>query len=568
MQLQHIELENLKPTNLNVRKKGAKDIRDLVPSIRSLGLIQPLLVRPNCEGFEIVAGQRRYYALQKLSSEAEIDPVPCIVMKEGDDARAIEASLAENIARLPMDEIDQYKAFAALIKQGKSVEEIAARFGISERLVTQRLAIANLIGPILTSYSKGDIHPSTIRILTMATKKQQKAWLALFNSEEEHAPEGYRLKCWLFGGADIPVEHALFDLEAYKGSIVSDLFGEERYFDDAATFWDLQNKAIGEAKDRYLSEGWADVIALEIGEYFRAYEHVDTAKEDGGKVYIVPSRNGGVTFYEGQLPRKEAKAKLKNGQDKERDVNSRPELTKAMQNYLDLYRHAAVRAELLGHQGVALRLVLAQMIAGSSLYEVHAEPQKASNEAISDSLAGKKAEMLFAEERQRVLALLGLDEKQDHLVYRKEDWDKSRNLHAIFGQLLKLDDASVSMILAYVAAETLPSGSALVEALGNHLSVDMAEVWRPDQTFLDLLRDKQTINAIVKDIAGKNAADAHITSTAKVQKQVIEACLNGSRKAAKKDWQPKYMAFPMSAYTKQGGISAIKEWKAVKKHYR
>ena len=177
MQLQHIDLTDLKTTTVNVRKKGGKDVADLVPSIRALGVIQPLLVRPNCEGYEIVAGQRRYHALLKLAGENEgqADPVPCIVMDKGDDAKAIEASLAENIARLPMDEIDQFKAFAALVKEGLDVEDVAARFGITERLVRQRLAIANIIPPILTAYRKGDIQGETLRILTMATKKQQQA---------------------------------------------------------------------------------------------------------------------------------------------------------------------------------------------------------------------------------------------------------------------------------------------------------------------------------------------------------------------------------------------------------
>lgn len=70
--------------------------------------------------------------------------------------------------------MDQYKAFAALVKAGQSVEDIASQFGVTERLVTQRLAIANLIGPILTAYRKGDIHPTTVRILTMASKRQQR----------------------------------------------------------------------------------------------------------------------------------------------------------------------------------------------------------------------------------------------------------------------------------------------------------------------------------------------------------------------------------------------------------
>lgn len=106
MKLDHIPLEQLKLSTINVRKKGGKEIADLLPSIRSLGILQPLLVRPNCEGFEIVAGQRRFHALTALAADGIAEPVPCAIMEDGDDAKAIEASLAENIARLPMDEID------------------------------------------------------------------------------------------------------------------------------------------------------------------------------------------------------------------------------------------------------------------------------------------------------------------------------------------------------------------------------------------------------------------------------------------------------------------------------
>src|SRR5262245_43019424 len=124
MKLDHLPLEQLKLSALNVRRKGGKDIADLIPLIRRQGVIQPLLVRPNCEGFEIVAGQRRYNALLALAEEGIREPVPCIIMEEGDEAAAVEASLAENIAHLPMDEIDQYKAFAALIAKGMIASDI------------------------------------------------------------------------------------------------------------------------------------------------------------------------------------------------------------------------------------------------------------------------------------------------------------------------------------------------------------------------------------------------------------------------------------------------------------
>ena len=114
-----------------------------------------------------------------------------------------------------MDEIDQFKAFSALIKKGNTIEEIASQFAISERLIKQRLAIAELISPIITAFRKDKINATTLRILTMATKKQQREWYDLFKTDENDAPQGHSLKRWLFGGADIDVADAIFDIDGY-----------------------------------------------------------------------------------------------------------------------------------------------------------------------------------------------------------------------------------------------------------------------------------------------------------------------------------------------------------------
>lgn len=569
MKLTHLTLDQLKIAPVNVRKHGAKDIDDLVPSIQSLGLIQPLLVRSNCEGFEIVAGQRRFHALTKIAQKAELDPVPCIIMDDEDDAKALEASLAENIARLPMDEADQYKAFAALEKKGNSVEDIAAQFGIMERMVKQRLALGNLFDPILNSYRKENISPDTLRSLTMASKKQQKDWWALHKSKTDHAPQGSALRDWLFGGADISVDAALFDLADYSGAVISDLFGDARYFDDAEAFWGLQNTAIANAKAAYLEDGWQEVSVLERGNWFARYDHEATAKEDGGRVYIQVRTNGEVAFFEGYLTRKEAQKREKrlNGENLS-DTPEKPELTKAMQNYLDLHRHAAVRTELLAHHGLALRIATAQLIAGSALWSVQAEPQKANTEAIAESLSANTAQDLFEQERFTIIELLGLQvdgrEPETTVVPRKSDWHVRRDLTELLVKLLAFDDDTVTRIFTYLVAETLPCGSGLVEALGQIMETDMSNHWTPDETFFDLLRDKQAINAIVKQVGGKVVADAHITSTAKTQKSVIRQHLDGSRKPHKPDWQPRYMSFPMQDYTKHGGITAVATGKKIK----
>ncbi|MEM8839402.1 MAG: ParB/RepB/Spo0J family partition protein [Pseudomonadota bacterium] len=568
MKLDFIDLKDLKTSPLNVRKHGDVNGDDLIPSIRANGVLQPLLVRPNCEGYEVIAGQRRFHSCQTIAKEQEVPAIPCAIMEYGDDAKAIEASLAENIARLPMDELDQYEAFLSLNNTGQSIEDIADHFGVTARLVQQRLAIANLYGPILNAYRREEIRPSTIRLLTMASAKQQKAWFKLFKQDDE--PPHWQLKSWLFGGEEISTENALFDLETYKGVITSDLFGEDCYFADSKLFWEHQSKAIAEIKAELEDDGWQEVILLDVGESWHRWDHVDCSKDKGGKVFIEVKRDGEVKVHAGLIHQKEAKRLEKQKTGETETQSDKPELMQSMQNYLGLHRHAAVRTELLNHQGVALRLVAAQLIAGSSLVQAFAEPQKANTEKIKESLTANKAKTLFEQERSAVRSLLDLaDAKGETIVPQKQDWGITRDLHAIFAKLLELDDETVSRILTFVTAETLPAETAMVEALGDYLNVDMAKEWRPDEVFFDLLKDKEAINAMVKEIAGKWVADGNITETAKTQKQIIKNCLSGEREAKVKDWQPHYMAFPMRGYTKrQETISAITEWNAVKGFYQ
>jgi len=591
MELKHINLDQLTPDKHNVRKHGGKACDDLIPSIRSLGIIQPLLVRPSDEKgrYDIVAGQRRYHALNKIAETDDVDPVPCIVMKHTDDASAIEASLAENIARLPMDEIDQYKAFAALVGQGHTVEEIGTIFGVTERLVKQRLAIANLIGPILTAYRKGDINADTVRILTMASKQQQKDWLALHKSDD-YAPSGRHLKAWLFGGADIPTRNALFDLEGYRGTITTDLFGDTSYFDDAQAFWERQNQSIAEARQTYLDAGWNAVVIQDIGDIWCSWEMSKRAKSKGGKVYVQIAHDGEVTFHEGYITSDEARRLDKKAESgtKDKPTNHTPELTKAAQNYLALHRHAAVRADLLTHQGLALRIAVAQIIAGSDLWDVKPDPQKASKPEIKESLATNTAELLFQTERQTVIDLLGLtdepesdeditscEEDDDDLsqdetetvVQRYSHWEMGRNPDAILAKLIALDDDTVTRVLTFVVAECLPCGTSWVEAAGMAMKTDMSACWTPDQTFLDLVRDKNTLNLLIEQVAGKDTADAHVTSTGKVQRQILTNCIKGERETKEGAWDLPYMRFPMKDYTDQFGIDAIDAWIKVRHHY-
>src|SRR3546814_16953629 len=87
-------------------------------------------------------------------------------------------------------------------------------------------------------------------------------------------------------------------------------------------------------------------------------------------------------------------------------------MTARMQTYVDLHRHAAVRAELTGHPAVALRLMVAHAIAGSPLWNVRVEPQSAKDDDVRESVEVSRAEAVFDEKRRAVLALLGFDAEE------------------------------------------------------------------------------------------------------------------------------------------------------------
>ena len=74
------------------------------------------------------------------------------------------------------------------------------------------------------------------------------------------------MKQWLFGG-EISTGAALFPLDAYKGRIVTDLFGETGYFGDLEQFWRLKNEAVAAKRDAFLAKGWSEVVVLDVVQF-------------------------------------------------------------------------------------------------------------------------------------------------------------------------------------------------------------------------------------------------------------------------------------------------------------
>lgn len=141
---QLIDLSQLRASSFNPRKQFAdNDIAELAESIKAQGVLQPIMVRPQGEQYEIVYGERRYRA----AIIAGLTTIPAMV-KELSDTQAVEYALTENLQRKDVSPIEEATAYLTLIEQNRyTVAEITAKFGKSESYIRSRMKLNNLYQP-------------------------------------------------------------------------------------------------------------------------------------------------------------------------------------------------------------------------------------------------------------------------------------------------------------------------------------------------------------------------------------------------------------------------------------
>lgn len=552
MNITPIPIEHLSVSKLNMRHgRKAPDTSDLVPSIKEKGLLSPLIVVPadTKDRFDIIAGRRRYFAAQQVDG---LTALPCIVLDDQSDADALEISLIENAARCDPDPLSECEAFSKLARKGRSVDAIAVLFATTPKHINQRLALSQLLPGIKSAFRKDKIDAATLQALTLATPQQQSAWLKRFKDPVDQAPIGVRLKHWLMGGQSISTEVALFDLADYPGQIITDLFGDSAYFDDSEAFWALQLAAIDQHRDAYLEAGWSAVEIIPAGTYFGSWNYTARPKSKGGHVIVDIASNGAVTTHEGYLSNRAARA-LDAADDPHTPPAKaiKPELTQKLENYIALHRHALVRTRLLGAPQMALALIGAHLLAGSSLWSVKADPQRTLCASTTKSVAQSAAHADFEAARADICTLLDMPFDASPLVTTNNRSDVFADM---FAKLTRLAPDDLAKVLSFLMAESLEAGSIGVELAGNALAIDAAESWQVDEGFFELLRDKTAINAMLAETRGDAIAKANQDQT---RNQQIEALKTGLDKR-NAPWVPAYLRFPFATYTdKPGGQIAM-----------
>jgi ParB family chromosome partitioning protein len=140
-QLRDVAIGEIKPNARQPRTAIEDDaLNELAASIRSVGLLQPVVVRPVDGGYELVAGERRWRACML----AGLTRVPAIIRETGDD-QMLRDALIENLQRVDLNPLDEAAAFRQLVDDfGATHEEIAERVGKSRAAVTNSLRLLQL----------------------------------------------------------------------------------------------------------------------------------------------------------------------------------------------------------------------------------------------------------------------------------------------------------------------------------------------------------------------------------------------------------------------------------------
>ncbi|MDA8256290.1 MAG: ParB/RepB/Spo0J family partition protein [Betaproteobacteria bacterium] len=266
-----IPLSQLRPSSSNVRKSGGASIAELASSIARVGLLQNLTVTASSdsEHYEVVAGKRRLAALKLLAKRRKIDKahdVPCLLVP---DASARTVSLTENVQREAMHPGEQFEAFAALVAEGRPIEDIAADFGVTPLVVQRRLKLANVSPRLLADYRADAV--TLDQLMALAITDDHTAQEAAFYDSPQWQRSPQALREHLTEREIDARRDALarfVGIEAYEaagGGVRRDLFSDDTrggFLTDASLLDSLARDKLASAADSARAEGWAWVEAV------------------------------------------------------------------------------------------------------------------------------------------------------------------------------------------------------------------------------------------------------------------------------------------------------------------
>src|SRR5579875_620748 len=189
-------------------------LEELAESIRQHGLIQPITVRPNADGFEIVAGARRFRAAQL----AELFALPARIV-ELTDAQAMEWQLVENSQRVDVHPYEEAQGFQRLLDlPGYDVAALVEKSGKSAAHIYARLSLLQLIPEVAQAFIEERITASHANLIARLPQEHQadafeNCWRKDWQDKEPHLLPAKHLSAWIQANLFLNLAEAPFDRE-------------------------------------------------------------------------------------------------------------------------------------------------------------------------------------------------------------------------------------------------------------------------------------------------------------------------------------------------------------------
>src|SRR5258708_20729067 len=179
-----------------------EQLEELAESIRSKGVLSPLLTRRVNGHFEIVSGARRYRAAQR----AGLSEVPARIADLSDE-EAVETQIVENVLRADVHPFEEAQGFRALLDRegaGYTIEKISAKTGKNAAYIAKRIRLLDLIPPVAEAFTAGHIGVEhALQIAKLGADAQEKAFAHCFdgyyaaNDSERSVVPVSRLQAWI-----------------------------------------------------------------------------------------------------------------------------------------------------------------------------------------------------------------------------------------------------------------------------------------------------------------------------------------------------------------------------------
>ena len=196
---QFLAIDTIHESTTNPRRTFDEGkLKELAESIKHNGLIQPITVRPNNEGFEIVAGARRFRAAQL----AELFSIPARIV-EIDDAQALEWQLVENSQRVDVHPYEEAQGFQRLLDiPGYDVAALVEKSGKSVSHIYARLSLLQLIPTVAEAFTQERITASHANLIARLPQDVQanafeQCWRKDWQDKEPHLLPAKHLAAWI-----------------------------------------------------------------------------------------------------------------------------------------------------------------------------------------------------------------------------------------------------------------------------------------------------------------------------------------------------------------------------------